>query len=118
MPYAKIAAARLKIVDNEMLNLETEKERKQYYITKEKELRNEFEKDMVKLTFSQGLLLMKLIDRETGKTTYSILKEYRSTLNAVFWQSFAKIFGYNLKQSYNPEKDNDIEMVIKMLGYD
>lgn len=118
MPYAKIAADRLKIVDQEMALLETERERKQYYISKEKELRQEFEKDMVKLTFSQGLLLMKLIDRETGRTTYYILKEYRSTINAVFWQSFAKIFGYNLKQAYDPVKDNDIEMVIKMLGYE
>lgn len=118
MPYAKMAAAKLVVVDQQMAAMETESERKAFYKSKEKELRDEFEKDIVKLNHSQGVLLLKLIDRETGKTTYSILRDYRSNVNAAFWQGFSRVFGYNLKEGYDPEKEQDIERVIKILGYD
>lgn len=118
MPYAKTAAAKLKAIDRKMATIKDEKYRKQYYKEQEKLILEEFEKDIRKLTFSQGRLLIKLIDRETGRTSYTIIQEYRSNLTAAFWQSLAKLFGYNLKTAYDPKEETEIEMVIKMLGYD
>ena len=118
MPYAKIAAERLKAIDRQMTKIQDEKIRKQFYKQQEKLLVEEFEKDIRKLTFSQGRLLIKLIDRETGKTSYSIIQDYRSGLTAAFWQSLARVFGYNLKTAYNPAEEKELETIIKMLGYD
>ncbi len=118
MPYAKLAAAKLKVIDRQMAKISDEKYRKQYYKQQEQLIIKEFEKDIRKLTFSQGRILIKLIDRETGRTSYTIIQEYRSGLTAAFWQSLAKIFGYNLKTAYDPKEEVEIETIIKMLGYD
>lgn len=118
MPYAKAAAARLEQIDRAMAGIKNEKVRKQYYKEQEEKLIQEYEAEMRKLTFSQGKLLIKLIDRETGKSSYKIISEYRSSFTAAFWQGFARIFGYNLKATYDPYEDQDIERVIKLLGYE
>ncbi|MBC8344331.1 MAG: DUF4294 domain-containing protein [Bacteroidetes bacterium] len=118
MPYAKIASARLMDIDRSLVGIEDEKLRKKYYKIQEQKLIDEFEIDIRKMTFSQGKLLIKLIDRETGKTSYSIIHEYRSGLTAAFWQGLARIFGYNLKVNYNAAKEPEIETAIKLLGYE
>lgn len=118
MPYVKIVSARLLAIDRSLLGIEDEKIRKNYYKEQEQKLIDEFEVDVRKMTFSQGKLLIKLIDRETGKTSYSIIQEYRSGITAAFWQGFARIFGYNLKESYNAAKEPEIETAIKLLGYE
>ncbi len=119
MPYAKIAARELYNAEMELAGVTDEKVRKQYFKNKEKELRERFEDDLYRMTYSQGKLLIKLIDREINKTAYNIIKEYRSGFTAVFWQTFSSIFGYNLKTGYDPEgKDKEIEEIIQMLGYD
>jgi hypothetical protein len=59
-----------------------------------------------KLTFTQGRILIKLIDRETGHTTYEIVKELKGSLSAFFWQSVARIFGSNLKMEYDAKGDD------------
>jgi len=118
MPYAQIAAERLKQIDLVTASIADPKLRKIYYKKQEEALIQEYEEDMRRLTFSQGKLLIKLIDRETGKTSYKIISEYRSNFTALFWQSFAKIFGYNLKSGYSPEEDADIEAAIRLLGFE
>ena len=117
MPYAKICAARLKAIDEHSATLKTEAERKKYYLQEEKKLRSEFEQDLLNMNTSQGKLLLKLIDRETGKTTYKIIQQYKNSFMAVFWQGFARFFGYNLKTHYNADKEKELEAVIKLLGY-
>ena len=62
-----------------------------------------FGKDIKNMTISQGVLLMRLVDRECGIPPYEIIKEYRSTFSAKFWQMIAKLFGQNLKRRYDPE---------------
>ncbi len=91
---------------------ETKRERRKYVKIKEKELRDEFEKDLVNLTFYQGRLLIKLVDRETGSTTYEVVKEFKGGMNAFFWQSVAVVFGANLKSQYDTEEDKMIEDII------
>lgn len=118
MPYAKTAAAYLEQIDRQVSGIKNEKIRKQFYKQQEELLVRQYEQEMRKLTFSQGKLLIKLIDRETGRSSYKIIAEYRSSFTAAFWQGFARVFGYNLKQTYDPDKDQDIELVIKLLGYE
>ena len=73
----------------------------------------EFEKEVKKLTISQGIILVKLIDRETGRTSYQVIKELKGGFTAFFWQGLARIFGNNLKAEYDPvDKDRVIEDIV------
>jgi len=68
------------------------------------------------MTFSQGVILLKLVDRETGTTSFEIVKEFRGTLRAFFWQSLGVIFGINLKTEYDPQGDDkNIEQIVQMI---
>jgi hypothetical protein len=114
-PYARIAAEELKKLDDHLLTIESEKEQKAYINHAEKEIMNRFEKDVRKLTVTQGIILVKLIDRETGRTSYQVIKELKGGFTAFFWQGIARIFGNNLKTEYDPE-DQDRVMEDIVLG--
>ncbi len=73
----------------------------------EKEVFNQYKPVLKKFTRSQGKMLVKLINRETNQSSYSILKAFLGTFRAGFWQTFGKFFGVNLKAGYNPDKDSD-----------
>ena len=76
----------------------------------------EFQKDIERLTFSQGIILIKLIDRETGKTSYKIIHEFRGKMRAFFYQTIAKMFKYDLKTEYDPYgKDKEIEKIVRLI---
>ena len=105
-PYSIIVSNQLTEIHKHIDDYKTEKEKKQFLKRKEKELKKEFEGKLRKLTYSQGRILMKLIDRETGFTTYEIVKELKGSLNAFFWQSIARLFGSSLKLEYDPEGDD------------
>ncbi|MFN9583281.1 MAG: DUF4294 domain-containing protein, partial [Bacteroidota bacterium] len=70
------------------------------------------------LTVSQGKILIKLIHRETGKDTYTLLKTYRGNVTAWYWQGLARVFTADLKTEYNPVEDWQIEQIIKNSGYE
>lgn len=115
-PYAKIAKEKIDEINNHVATLNTEKERKAYINQKEKELKEQFEEQLKKLTVTQGRILIKLIDRETGNTTYALVKQLKGTLSAVFWQGVARIFGSSLKTKYDAEgTDKDIELIIRQI---
>ena len=79
-------------------------------------MRGQLEDELIKLTFTQGKILMKLIYRETNETTYNLIKDFRGGIVASFWQTFGKIFGYNLKVTYDPNGvDRDIENIVFMI---
>ena len=101
-PYAKIAGLKLKMLDEQLAQLETEKERKQHLEIAEKEIMDKFEKDIKRLTITQGIILVKLIDRETGRTSYNVIKDLKGGFTAFFWQGIARLFGNNLKLQYDP----------------
>ncbi len=112
-PYSKIAGTRLKVLDEYLATLETEKERKEYVNQVEGEIMKEFEQDVKKLTVTQGIILVKLIDRETGRTSYEVIKDLKGGLTAFFWQGIARIFGNNLKEIYDPDgRDRIIEDIV------
>lgn len=80
----------------------------------QKQLFKSYEGAFRQMSISQGALLMKLIDRETGMSSYSIIKEYKSGAAAGFWQVVAKMFDNDLKSQYDPEgADRDIEMLVQ-----
>lgn len=113
-PYARIAGVRLKELDDHLVALDSEKERKEYIDQTEKEIMQEFEKEVRHLTVTQGIILVKLIDRETGRTSYQVIKELKGGLTAFFWQGIARIFGNNLKTEYDPlDRDKVMEDIIR-----
>lgn len=105
-PYAIIASVKLKEYDRILNAIHDEKLKKKYLNLCEKEIRAKFEDQLKDLTISQGRILMKLIHRETGKTTYQIVKELRGTFQAAMWQAIARIFGHNMKDEYKPEEED------------
>jgi hypothetical protein len=115
-PYAKTAGEILSDLDKELASMKTERQRKKHVNQVEKEIRAEFEDEVKHLTISQGRILIKLIDRETGNTTYDVLKEVKGNFSAVFWQAIARIFGSTLKADYDPQGDDYmIEQIILMI---
>jgi hypothetical protein len=116
-PYAKLAAAEYDSLAQYMMTLPTEKERKQYIKEMESEIMSEYEDDLKKLTITQGRILLKLIDREIGETSYELLKELKGKFSAFFWQTLARIFGHNLKSEFDPEGEdkllNEIMLMIE-----
>jgi len=107
-PYAKLAGIKLKEMNEHFLTLKTENERKVYTKQVENEIRAQFEGQLKELNTTQGLLLIKLIDRETGQTSYALVKELRGAFSAVFWQTLARLFGYNLKTKYDPTGEDKL----------
>ena len=115
-PYAKIAGLKLVEYEDLLKNASSDRERRRLMKQAEKELKSEFEGDITKLTFSQGIILIKLIDRETGNSSYVLIQELRGKVIAFFWQSLARLFGYNLKTGYDPEgEDKEIEYIVQQI---
>ena len=105
-PYVQIAKYKISEMDVHYRKLESDAAKKAYIKQVEKELRDEFEGQLVKLTFSQGRLLIKLIDREVGRTSYAVIRDLRGGFSAVFWQAVARIFGSNLKAEFDAYGDD------------
>lgn len=115
-PYAILAAAKLKEYNAVLEKIPNEKLRKAYMKTVEKELKAEFEEPLKKLSMNQGKILLKLIDRETGNTSYELVKDLRGGFQAFMWQSVARLFGSNMKSEYDPTgEDIMIERAIKLV---
>ena len=83
----------------------------------EEELISKYGHSIKKLTKSQGRILIRLVDRETNRTSYKIIKDFRNIFSAGFWQITARVFGHNLRSVYNPNKGEDrmIEYIINRI---
>jgi hypothetical protein len=114
-PYAKLAGVKLVEYEKALDTIRSEKERKAYIKKAEKELEDKFGADIRDLTFSQGKILIKLIYRQTGNSSYEIVRELRGKFAAFVWQTLASIFGYDLKTGYDPvhdAQDQAIERIV------
>lgn len=89
-----------------MDSLPTKKEKDAYLKQQEKELKAEYYPRLKKLTFAQGKLLIKLIDRQCDMTGYELIKKYMGGFKAGFYNAFASLFGASLKKEYDPEVDD------------
>jgi hypothetical protein len=107
-PYSQIAKNKMTELDAKYKLATNDKERKAIVKQLEKELFAEFETPLKNLTISQGRMLIRLIDRETGRTSYSLLKELKGGFKATVWQGVARLFGNNLKSQYDKLGDDKI----------
>lgn len=115
-PYARLASLKLWEYEDKLRKADSDRERRKLMKQAEDELEREFGNELKKLNFTQGRILLKLIDRETGDTSYELLQDLRGKFAAFFWQSLARIFGYNLKSDYDPDgKDKEIEEIVTLI---
>lgn len=120
LPYAKIVSATLMETYEYLETLPTEREKRKHIKQMEKDLLKEYTPQLKKLTLNQGKLLIKLIGRETGSSSYGLIDAYLGRFSAGFWNTMAGAFGASLKTDYDPEgKDALIERVCVMVerGY-
>ena len=120
LPYAKIVSATLLETYEYLETLPTEREKRKHIKQMEKDLLKEYTPQLKKLTLNQGKLLIKLIGRETGSSSYGLIDAYLGRFSAGFWNTMAGAFGASLKTDYDPEgKDALIERVCVMVerGY-
>ena len=115
-PLAHLASVKLQGYAMELSQVESEREKKKFYKRIEKEIKAEYEGELRQLTVSEGRILIKLLDRETGNTSYALVTELRGQFSAYFWQGLARVFGHNLKSRYNPKgEDKDIEFIVNRI---
>ena len=116
LPYAKMVYETLIETYEYIETLPDEKSRQAHLKRMEKELFQEYKPQLKKLTFSQGKLLIKLIDRECNQSSYNLLKAYLGSFRAGFWNIFAGMFGASLKTEYDPKgKDAMTERVVVLV---
>lgn len=114
LPYAKQIAAEVHAIDEATKGM-TESQRKSYMRAHEDDLVGKFKPALKKLTLKQGKILIKLVDRQCGQSSYELIKAYRGGFRAAFWQGFAKMFGADLKAGYNAQEEEVIEAVINLV---
>jgi hypothetical protein len=119
-PLAVEARELLKEYEPKYYALEDKRDRKKLMKNLEKELFSKHKEELKKWSISDGRILLKLINRETERTPYSLIKDFRGDVSAVFWQGIALIFSNNLKDEYDPdEEDWMIEEIVTLIemGY-
>jgi hypothetical protein len=114
-PYAKIAAERLTVLNKNMGALQTNREKKKYFKIAEDYMTNEFEARLKKLSRKQGQILVKLINRQTGSTTFELIKDLKSGWKAFWSNTAARLFDINLKTKYEPYDVNEDYLIETIL---
>lgn len=116
LPYAKMVYETLIETYEYMETLPDDKARQAHLKRMEKELFQQYKPELKKLSYAQGKLLIKLIDRECNQTSYHLLKAYLGSFRAGFWNFFAGMFGASLKSEYDPKgKDALTERVVVLV---
>ena len=112
-PLAKQVRIEMDAIERDLLAIKDPKAQKEYARAAQKRLIKQYKPVILKMTFSEGRVLLKLIDRETDYTAFQIIKEFRGGFVAGFWQALAKLFGNNLKLDYQPEtRDQVLEQIV------
>ena len=115
-PYARLAAVKLNEMNSKMAEMKTDREKRKYRKSVEEQVRKDFEEQIKKLSINQGNVFIKLIDRETGHSSYELVKELKGSFNAFFAQGLAKVFGDDLKDKYDPYgEDSTIETIVQQI---
>ncbi|PYF69497.1 DUF4294 domain-containing protein [Pedobacter nutrimenti] len=117
MPYALYAKRRYEQLEKDLAITTDKKEQKKLVKQCDLEIKQMFNKEIKELTITQGQILTKLVDRELGRTTYDIVKQTKGGFTAFLYQSVARVVGHNLKSTYSPTEDRDIESIIVSSGY-
>lgn len=115
-PYARIAATKIEEINHKLTSAKKESERKKIIKEEYSQLMKTFKAPLMKLSITQGRILVRLIYRETNQSSFAHIREYRGSVNAYFWQSLALLFGNNLKADYDPcGTDAEIEEIVQKI---
>jgi Domain of unknown function (DUF4294) len=115
-PYAKAAGDIMKMYEGLCAQISDPHEQKRLLEQAEEELKAQFEKDLRNMTVSEGVILIKLVDRETGNSSFKLLQQIKGRFSAFMWQGVARVFSHNLKDEYEPEGDDVwIENIVLMI---
>lgn len=114
-PYARIASERLMSLNINMSKLKSNREKRKYFKIAENYIENEFTEKLKKLSRKQGQILVKLIHRQTGVTTYDLIKEHKSGWKAFWSNNTARLFDINLKTKYEPYNVNEDYLIETIL---
>lgn len=114
-PYAVLASKRLDTLSARLSRIKSKRRRKKYIKIAQRYMEGEFTDQLKKMTRTEGRILIKLIHRQTGKTTFSHIKELRSGWKAFWYNASANIFKLSLKLKYNPEHVNEDFLVEDIL---
>ncbi|PWG81642.1 DUF4294 domain-containing protein [Pararcticibacter amylolyticus] len=117
LPYAKYARNRYSRLHDDLALTQNKKQQKVLVKACEREIKDMFNREVKNMTISQGEILIKLVDRETGNSSYELVRQLKGGFTAFCYQSVARLFGHNLKQKYDPQQERDIENIIQQYGY-
>jgi hypothetical protein len=118
LPYARFARRRYQKLNEDLALTKNKREQRQLVKACDNEIKNMFNREVKNMTIYQGEILIKLIDRETGKSTYDLVREIKGGFAAFLYQSIARVSGHNLKHQYNAQEERDIETIIQSVGYE
>lgn len=114
-PYAKVASDKLNMYEKQLVGVKSNSKRKKIMKKREKALKEEFEDVIKTMSKTSGRVLIKLIDRETGQSTYEIIKEMRGGFKAWTYQGIGKFYGADLKQRFDPKNNEEDEMIERVV---
>lgn len=115
-PYAHMTGKLLREYEYDLSRISRESDQELYIKLAEAELRAEFEAEVKDLTIGQGEVLIRLIDRETGRTSYDLVKDLRGGFQAFAWQGLARLFGQNLRSGYDAKGDDQlVELIVERI---
>ena len=114
-PYAKLAAERLETLNERLAKMTKKRDRKRYTKRIQKYIDGEFSEELKKLTRTEGQILIKLVHRQTGKTTFELIKELRSGWRAFWFNNTASLFDLSLKKEYDPMYDKEDYLIEDIL---
>ena len=115
-PYAKLAADRLVALNERLATMKKKRQRKKYAKVVQKYIEDEFSAELKKLTRTEGQILVKLVHRQSGTTTFDLIKTLRSGWKAFWYNNTAKLFDISLKREFDPtnvEEDFLIEDILQ-----
>ncbi|MDC0600013.1 DUF4294 domain-containing protein [Flavobacteriales bacterium] len=116
-PYAAFAGLAMDSLEAELANTPSKKQRKALISDREDALKDRFEGELRRLTIREGIILIRLIDRQANQTTFGVVQELKGRLSAFMWQGLARLFGHDLKSEYDPAgEDAAIEYIIHLHG--
>lgn len=116
LPYANAAIQLFYEIEQATANM-SNRNRRRYIRGREKDIKEQFEDKLSALNITQGRLLVKLINRQLKSNCYDIVRELKNPVTAAYYQGWAKLNGINLNDDYDPEKEPDLERIMRSLGY-
>ena len=114
-PYAKLAAERLQSLNERLDNIERKRDKKRYAKRIQKYIEGEFSEKLKKFTRTEGQILIKLIHRQTGQTTFELIKVLRNGWRAFWFNNTAKLFDMSLKKEFDPMNEKEDYLIEDVL---